>query len=79
MPPTAPSSELRAQALAEPYNFRWGICPREHLSIRAWVWGDPSDDDPVVIRCASKAVAQSVVIEHNKAFGPNPGERRRRL
>lgn len=78
MPPIAPSSVLKAQALEQPYQFKWGVCPKEHLSIRVWLWGEPSDEDPVIIRCASKAVARSVVAEHNAAWEPNPENGRRR-
>lgn len=78
MPPIAPSLELRRQALAEPSAFRWGVDPREHLSVRAWIWGEPTDEDPVIIRCASKMVALTVVSEHNRAFEPFPRDRKRR-
>lgn len=78
MPPIAPSAALKTQALEQPYKFLWGVCPKEHLSIRVWLWGEPSDEDPVIIRCASKAVARSVVAEHNRIATANPEDRRRR-
>lgn len=70
MTPSAP--DLIKQAKTEPASFRWGLDPVDRTKIRAWIFGEPSQHDPVILTCTSKAVARLVIAEHNKGFAQHP-------